>query len=280
MWRKFLALLLLSSFAQAQMAQASGCSEQGLQKDLREQCLLQAGTGLVSSETNHSPQTYKQPGTTTQLEMVTPSGAQGASQGLAGVAGFSWPAGGSLSLASFYPRYNHLRRGRDEEIVVVLCEPYRTAHNCPVNSVFSNQSGLEPLTLEMRAPEGFTVRYREGKEFRKQPQGAAVPTEIGLKVFRLKVRADDHLPLGIYTLPGKLTFRTHKAGQLPETQQIDVSIQLTVVEHSAQVIKDDWSLEYHHGNDIGTKIFLGLTAPLWGPFLLAFWAAYEIDGGD
>lgn len=264
--RRFIAVLLLSSFAQAQMAQPTGNAEPERQKQLGQQ--------------QSSADTEKPSGIQRQLEMVSPAIVQGQNQAPSSAPGFSGAMEGPVSFVSSYTRYNQLRRGRDEEIVVLLCRPQYRGHDCPLNNLFSNQAELEPLTLQMTPLEGFTVRYREGKEFRNLQQGAAVHSGIGLKVFRLKVRADAHVPLGIYTLQGKLTFRKVRAGQLPQTQQIDVSIPLTVVEHSAQVVEDDWSLERHENHDLGTKILLAVTAPIWGPFFLAFLAIYEIDGGD
>ena len=180
-------------------------------------------------------------------------------------------------LVSSYSRHNELRRGRDEEIVLVLCTPMRRFHYCPLSAI-SDQTGLEPLSLELKPSEGFTVRYREGKEFRTQQQGPAVPTEIGPRVFRLKVRASDNVALGPHTLEGKLTFMKTNAGRLPEMQEIDVSIPLTVVKHGAQVVEANWSLEQPGNHDVGTKILLALTAPIWGPVVLAFVAIYEISG--
>ncbi|HKE32871.1 MAG TPA: hypothetical protein VKD65_14170, partial [Candidatus Angelobacter sp.] len=84
--------------------------------------------------------------------------------------------------------------------------------------------------------------------------------------------------LGPHTLEGKLTFMKTNAGKLPEMQEIDVSIPLTVVKHGAHVEEARWTLERHRSHDVGTNILLALTAPIWGPVVLALVAVYEISG--
>src|SRR5262249_5706035 len=210
--------------------------------------------------------------------VIRQSAVQGQDEPRSGAPALSTPAERSRPLVSTYTRHDQLRQGRDEEVVVVLCEPVRRSLGCPL-SAFSRQTELEPVSLELKPSEGFTVRFREGKDFRKQQQGLAVPTEIGPKVFRLKVRAGDNVALGVHTLEGKLTFSKTNPGKPPEIQQIDVVIPLTVVKHGAHVAEAKWTLDRPRSHDIGNKILVALTAPIWFPVVLALFAVYEMSGG-
>lgn len=217
-----------------------------------------------------------------QAQSVQPSGSsQSNVQGPAEIHSFTQgsTANGSAVLVSSHTRYNQLRRGREEEIAVVLCHSVSRLAGCPLGA-FINQAELLPLTLELNPIEGFTVRYRRGDKFRDQQWGHAVPTWIGLKVFRLKVHASDKVVPGNYNLEGKITFRKGHAGQLGAIEQTDISIPLTVVEHNAQVVEAKWTVDEPRQHHRRSKIVMALTSPIWFPAFMAVVACIGLAGDD
>ena len=248
MWRRILAVTLLGSIAHAQMAGVTDRAQVN-----RDQPSPQISQSESSRDSPPQPRSSGEP---------TPPVA---STRLAEL------------LISTYQRHQQIRREREEELAVLVCRPKYQRAGCQLGDV-AEQAKIVPVSLKLNPAKGFRVRYREGKEFRVQPEGPAVSTEVGSSVFRLKIRADKTVSLGPHVLEGKLTFQIRSGGSLSETQELPVSIPLSVVEHDAEVLEAHWSLEAPKHYDIGTIVLLTLTAPFWGPIFLVFLAAYEIDG--
>lgn len=162
------------------------------------------------------------------------------------------------TVVTVYQRYSSLRLGREQEMEVVLCKP---AHNflgvpyCPasvVNLDPLNQTEVQPLSLELNTPPGFTVLYREGRKYR--PRSQATPLEIGArKVFVLRLRAPSHVPLGLHVLEGRAKFLQGDQGPggvwsgNGVVQEIAFKVPVMIVKHDARVIEaEDWP-ERHGG---------------------------------
>jgi hypothetical protein len=246
MWRRILAAVLLAVLTQTQMEAATGST----QSQPAEQTPLLAPTIPAEQSTKAEALSVAEPAQDLSKSQDAP-------------------------VVSSYTRFPKLPRGREEEIVVLLCKPSGHFHGCWLTP--EKQAGLVPLSLEVKPLDGFGIRYRQGDEYRSQPQGAPVRTGIGATVFRLKIRADRKVPLGSHQLEGKLTFQTVQRSGISEPQQIDVVIPLDVVEHDARVYKAGWSLEKPKEHDWGTTILLVLTAPFWVPAFLIFVAACSLQ---
>jgi hypothetical protein len=239
MWRKILAAVLLAAVMQAEMM---------------------AVTGPQISP----PQT-----------VPWPAGRQGTNQPSARTIPDANGSPPAPNVAS-YLRYDHLRRGHEEEVVVMLCKTTR-APGCPFIPL--RQTELVPVSLELKPVEGFTVSYHEGSEFHIRPEGQAVQTRIGT-VLRLKVRADKNATLGDHLLPGTLTFRSALPDGAMETRQIDIVIPISVVGHDAGVHKEAWSLEEPRQRHPKNVLLIILTFPFWFAELLFFWAWCEFHQTD
>lgn len=141
-----------------------------------------------------------------------------------------------MVLIATYQRYSGLRRGREQEMAVVVCTaPSREAY-CPDFSYYSQPSRFAPVAFELNPQPGFTVRYREGNHYRAQRSGT--PFESGGKdVVLFKVRAADDVPLGANVLTGRLKLR--KGDQGPggawsgngPIEEIEVRIPIVVAGH-------------------------------------------------
>jgi hypothetical protein len=182
------------------------------------------------------------------------------------------PLKSSLSLlVGSYERHGQMRRDRDEEFVVVLCRPYGKMKTCPLWSV-GNADDVVPVALEMKDVDGLTVRYREGKEYVSHPDGALVRTNLGLDVFRFKIRADKDFSLGATTLEGKLTFqRIQRDGKLSAPETIAVSIPVTVVKHDTEVAESYWAIEPARHSPLaplGNVVLYVIAAPILLPFII------------
>lgn len=182
-------------------------------------------------------------------------------------------------MVSSYERHNQLRRDRDEEFAVILCNNNHGFRNCPLSYAVGRPL-LLPLSLKLDPVPGVQVRFRIDNEVRTRQDGGAVWAPVGVQVFRLKIRAGKNVALGPHVLEGRLSFEVRDGKGFYESQEIPVKIPLTVVEHDANVVEARWSLERRHHYDIGTIVLMTLTAPIWGPFFLLLLASCGLSGGE
>jgi hypothetical protein len=249
MWRRIFAILLLPSLVEASLAAATDGPQV--------QPWLPFQRAVSDRPESFTP--FKQP----QSARQTPPQATRAQV--------------TAPLVSSYGRYAQLRRGTEEEVVVLVCNPANQARAC---SLREGQFGLIPVAVELTQAEGFAVRYRQGDEFRSVQQGAPEQAWNGDKVFRLKIRAAKDVPLGTHHLAGKLTFQAFNGSEVSQPQEMEVDIPLTVVEHDARVSKYRSPLDKHKPFDLGHTILVVVTAPLWLPFFLLFAVTCGIEGGE
>ncbi|HEY6971088.1 MAG TPA: hypothetical protein VJA94_17895 [Candidatus Angelobacter sp.] len=166
----------------------------------------------------------------------------------------SQPLSGPTLLISTYQRYDSLRRGREQEIAVVVCMVPGRYHYCP-DYGSPNHTNIEPVAFELIAEPGFQVRYRSDDDYQSQTQGT--PLQAGDKqLFLLRLRAADNLLTGTHVLTAHLILR--KGDQGPGgvwkgngiLEQMEFRIPITVVDHDAQVSElTNWPR--HPGHNVG-----------------------------
>jgi hypothetical protein len=163
------------------------------------------------------------------------------------------------------PRYTELRRGTDEDVVVILMLPKDF-----VVSPVAEVPGIRPVLLELRPAEGLTItklRYPRphGKKFAFNPDPISVESATWFGI-RLKVRADPATSLGVHTLAGRLTFQTVGDTGVSPPQEIPVQVVLTVVGRHAKVRKSpEYPFEKLSSGQIVEVIAL---SPVWVPIVM------------
>jgi hypothetical protein len=237
MWRKILASLLLAAIVQSQLTAMSGGQTQ--------------------------PETHTQ--AKVEVSPAIGSGTQTVPRGKA-----AWPR----PTASAHQRFDKLRRGREEEVVMLLCRSAGLHPYCPPFKL--NQEWLVPVSLELKPVEGFIVRFQQGKNFLPTQQGSAIRTPKGL-AFRMKIRAAKDAALGAHKVEGKLTFRSAGVDGIWETRQMDVVIPITVAEHDDRVFRYDWSMNGNTDRPVRKALLAIVAAPIVIPIFLLWLAACELD---
>jgi hypothetical protein len=109
-------------------------------------------------------------------------------------------------------RYTRLRRGRDQEIAILLCP---VEHSCQFESVSLKDRPI-PVSLRMERMEGLTVSYGGPRHYKPAAQGG---------------------------------HRSRNDSGQPETMAIEIPI--TVVDQSAFVTESDWPYIHHPGRVAG-----------------------------
>jgi len=157
------------------------------------------------------------------------------------------------------PRYTELRRGRDQEIAVLLCPgedafcwlPDARIKNPPI-----------PMSLQMDPAEGFTIRYGAPKHYESTPMGT--PSYPGdHRLIFIKVHAGKNVSLGEHVLKGTMVFRT--GSNSGETETLAIEIPEKVVDHDAPTVEIDWPYVHHPGRvaeDVGRSALLVLLLPV------------------
>jgi hypothetical protein len=134
-------------------------------------------------------------------------------------------------------RYKKLRRGHDEQIAIW---PAMIPPECLVNPQEAGSSTVpyaDPSSLHLDLPQGFTIRFGDGKDFKKNSEASETFT-LGGDAILLKLKAARDIPPGDYTIYGKLgTFDPIKKSC---PQQQDVLISFTVVDNDVAVAKNEW----------------------------------------
>jgi len=160
----------------------------------------------------------------------------------------------SIPQLSVFQRYSQARRDREQEVLVVFCVATHKNAGCPL-STSPSLGQFMPAFLELESSDGLTVRYREGEKYQPQRPGAPIPA--GAITF-LKVRIPRDAALGARTLRGKLTFQAIQPVNSPQ-QQLDLTIPLSVVEHSAKVKDTGWP--FKSPSHLWRDIRAGLAVP-------------------
>lgn len=173
--------------------------------------------------------------------------------------------------AQFFQRHTQLRRGRDVEIAVYLCQPTPRIRDC--DSYYARlKNTVTPVSLQMEPAEGFTIRYGDGRHYKSAPQGA--PDNLADRgLIFLKVHASGKLTPGQYRLKGTMAIRSMRGDDLSQRQRIPVEIPVTVVDHDAQISQMEWSYGRHPGEHFKNFMVGFIAVPYWtGAVLTA--AAY------
>jgi hypothetical protein len=176
-----------------------------------------------------------------------------------------------LVSAQFFQRHTQLRRGRDMEIAVFLCQPTPRIPDCDSHYA-RRKNSIVPVSLQMEPAEGFTVRYGDGRHYKSAPQGT--PDYLADKgLIFLKVHASGKLAPGQYRLKGTLAIRSLHGDDFSTPQHIPVEIPLTLVEHNTEVREMDWRYGSHPGEGFKNFMVGFVAVPYWtGAVLTA--AAY------
>jgi hypothetical protein len=144
-----------------------------------------------------------------------------------------------------------MRRGREEDFAVVLCLPQLPSGGCGLKP-HPGQTGIVPVSFQFDAPQGVTIKYRDGRKYRSLASGAPIPYHHGTKVLLLKMRAQADAPLGEQKLHGTLTFRAVQRGKPDSTEQIAVDFKVSLGDDEANAEEYDWPFGSHIGRHMKT----------------------------
>lgn len=173
--------------------------------------------------------------------------------------------------AQFFQRQTQLRRGHDQEIAVYLCQPTPRVPMCDSHFARLNNT-IVPVSLQMEAAEGFTIRYGDGRHYKSALQGT--PDYIADRgLIFLKVHASGKLTTGQYTLKGTMTIRSMHGEDLSTPQSIPVEIPVTLVDRDAQVSQMEWRYGSHPDEDFKNFLTGFIAVPYWTGVVLTA-AAY------
>jgi len=172
-----------------------------------------------------------------------------------------------ISQARVLQRYSKLRRGRDEQIAI---SPVSLPEECLAQPSSLRRVGPDPSTLHLELAPGFTVRFGDGKDFKSESTAFFTQTKGG-KVILLNIKADRNMPLGDYTIHGKLGFFAEVKENCSGQQEVIIPV--TVVDHDANVAKNKWPFQpfsdHHFSDALSDTFFTILIIPLL-PFLFIF----------
>jgi hypothetical protein len=170
-------------------------------------------------------------------------------------------------------RYNKLRRGHDEQIAISVAKlKWECLDYPPPKARSSTFLFADPGSLHLETVPGFTILYGDGKDFKKDSKVTSTYTPAGEVIF-LKLKAAGDMPLGDYTIHGKLGYFNPTRETC--SQQQDVVIPVTVVDHDVEVAKNEWPFNPspdHNFRDTVTEVPLGLLFIVLLPFLLVYGA--------
>ena len=178
----------------------------------------------------------------------------------------------SKIIVTAYQRYSALRRGREQEVVIVICRSKQNSQ-CPLNAATETDDPL-PGSLELQPAEGFKIHYRWGDDKYDVLPGSGPAIDIGARsAFLVKIGANGKTPLGTYNLKGKLLYHSREETQPSPAQATEVVIPVIVVENHAKVSETGWSFksllaqarkeEEHHFKDFLTNALLVLYVPVY-----------------
>lgn len=183
-----------------------------------------------------------------------------------------------------FPRYNELRRGTSEELLVdirlafekqpnsgqVVIFPYGNGGNGHDYLVASDASGpgIVPARVEFEIAQGFTVKMTHPpKSKRRRLAFDSHPLKVneGDGVFGFKIHAASDVALGQHVLRANLSLQIANDSGLSIPQQIQLEIPITVVERHAKVKREGWPypLEKTPTYIYALAPLMVLTVPLW-----------------
>lgn len=170
----------------------------------------------------------------------------------------------------FHTRYDHLRRGTSEEVVLEL------THADFVTTSKAATPAIEPLRLELQPAEALTftkIRYPKTRPTKFSFGAEPMPVSV-FPVIRFKIHADQDAAVGVHTLRGKLAFQPigiRSGAGAPEF--VDVELPITVVAQDAEVRRS--SLPYD-GTPAAERVWLII---LW-PVMMPLWLIACTLGGQ
>src|SRR5579864_2656349 len=110
-----------------------------------------------------------------------------------------------------YQRYSGLRRGREQEVAMVMCKAPGKFRYCS-NFGSSKESPFLPIELRLGPQPGFTIRYWQRKEYRAGAKGTPIENGGYQELILIKLQAADSLAPGSYILSGRLIWRMGDQG--------------------------------------------------------------------
>lgn len=186
--------------------------------------------------------------------------------------------GASEKVIKIARRENKLRRGHDAEFAFQLSPPSTDCLECVPTLL---QEGDRPLVMSLQLDPlpGFSYRYpKEHGKFQKAPAGKLTYTEAGSAAL-VKVRADNKLPLGVYTLKGKIQIRVFHKGNAPVDQQINFAIPIDLVDQNALATAGAWPYEIPPDHHVREALLELIMVPLYLPLILV-WVIVCSTGHD
>lgn len=194
---------------------------------------------------------------------------------------------GSPSLTSWvkpFSRYNELRRGTSEELLVdirLVFERYptrgqvvvfpnrndRSGHDYLV-AADATGSGIVPAKVEFESAQGFTINMThppKSKRRRLAFDPHLLKVTEGDAVFAFKVRAAPDVPLGQHVLRATLSLQFANDSGLSIPQHMQIEIPITVVASNAKAKREVWPypLETTPTYIYALAPLLVMTLPLW-----------------
>jgi hypothetical protein len=167
-------------------------------------------------------------------------------------------------------RENKLRRGHDAEFAVLLSAPSLDCLECvPTLLEESDQPVL--ISLQLDPSQGFSYRYPNGdnEKFQKAAAGKLTYTKGGPAAL-VKVRADKSLPLGAYTLKGKVELLVFHKGNASVVKQINFAIPVELVDQSASATVISWPYEIPPNHHAREALLEFIMVPLYLPLILVW----------
>jgi hypothetical protein len=165
-------------------------------------------------------------------------------------------------------RENKLRRGKDAEFAVMLST---SSPNCGECLPTQLEEGEQPvfISLQIDPSRGFSYRYPDSQngKFKQTAKGKLIRTKAGSAAL-VKIHADKNLPLGTYTLNGKVQIRVFQKGKPPEDKQINVAIPIELVDQHALAAATSWPYEIPPNHNVRDGLRALIMVPLYLPLIL------------
>lgn len=172
-------------------------------------------------------------------------------------------------------RHDLLRRGRSEDMALVLCSPQLPYGGCGYQN-HPPLKGIIPVSFRIDLPPGITSWYRSGRRYLPLPPGAPAQFQRKNGVLLLRLKAADSIPFGVQRLHGTLQYEIVEPGKSRTTQTREVEFQVIVVAQNTKVAENEWPF----GSHVGQRVKDVALAPLVPFQLLLFVIACGISPCD
>lgn len=146
-------------------------------------------------------------------------------------------------------KHDLLRRGRSEDIALVLCSPQIRYGGCGYQN-HPPLKGIAPVSFSIDFPSGITAWYRGGRKYLPLRPGATAQFQRKSGVLLLRLRAADSVSLGVQRLHGTLLYEIIEPGKSHTTQTREVEFEFTVVAQDATVAENEWPFGSHVGRHV------------------------------